>query len=299
MGARGYIEPCLGAGAVLLALLDPSVVPAHGYMGGKRKLARSILHHGFGLRPGDGACEVVIAEAGPLGWVWSELLCVERAAAAAEVLEDWDRRLITDLWDELAVTPPFSSAAARAAQVLLLQGRTTTNCPLIWSDVRGRWEMGDRPRRPPKPAIQRHRSEEKGALLRDSGGLLSTLSLAVRVRAIARALSRQPVRFVHGDYADAIPAGNLSGWDIYWDPPYQGATSYAVDLPRARVLRDAQDFRARGATVAISEAVALDLRRWRHLDLTRPGGKPEWLTCSRWPRAVQVGLPLGELREAS
>lgn len=87
-----------------------------------------------------------------------------------------------------------------------------------------------------------------------------------------------------------VPAGDLSGWDVYLDPPYAGATSYAVDLPRARVLRDAQDLRARGATVAVSEAVALDLRRWRAVDLTRPGGKPEWLTCSRWPRAAQVGL---------
>lgn len=306
MNPRGYIENNLGAGAVLLALLDPSLVPFCGYMGGKRKLARPILRQGFGLKPGDGAREVVIAEAGPLGWVWSELLDMERARAVAEVLLGWEGRGPVELWSDLVAAPPFEDRALRAAQVLWIQGRMATCCPIIWEGQR--WEMGDKPRRSGKPsrqgvqmdghaveraqkvAFQRQRARGKCQDVRSAGGLLLPATVAGRVLAIARALSRLPVRFVHGDYADAIPSGDLSGWDIYWDPPYQGATSYAVDLPRARVLRDAQDFRARGATLAISEAVPLPLRRWRQINLTREGGKPEWLTCSRWPRAVQVGL---------
>ncbi len=38
-----------------------------------------------------------------------------------------------------------------------------------------------------------------------------------------------------------------------------------------------------GATVAVSEAEPLELDGWHHVELTRPGGKPEWLTLSREP----------------
>ena len=278
MNPRGYIEPCLGAGAVLLALLDPSLVPFCGYMGGKRKLARPILRHGFGLKPGDGAREVVIAEAGPLGWVWSELLSVERAGRVAEALRAWEGLDVHSHWLALSKAPIPSDCAQRAAATLFLQaGQALGKSLRVLGDY---WKV----------AGFAHLSK----LARAKGFRERILvePMARRLDAIARALSRLPVRFHHGDYADALPAGDLSGWDIYWDPPYQGATSYAVDLPRARVLADAQDLRARGATVAVSEAVPLPLRRWRHLDLTREGGKPEWLTCSRWPVAEQVRLPL-------
>lgn len=40
---RIYAEPFLGAGAVLLALLDPDLEPGWGYMGGKRRIAYRIL----------------------------------------------------------------------------------------------------------------------------------------------------------------------------------------------------------------------------------------------------------------
>ncbi len=303
MSARGYMELCLGAGAVLLALLDPTLVPFCGYMGGKRKLSRPILRHGFGLQPGDGAREIVIAEAGPLGWVWSELMSLERAEAVAKVLLGWEGRGPVELWNDLVAAPPSEDRAVRAAQVLWIQGRMATCCPVIWEGER--WEMGDKPRRSGRPSRQivqmdghaveraQRAAKGKGFNAAGAGGLLLPATVAGRVLAIARALSRQPVRFVHGDYANAIPAGDLGGWDIYWDPPYQGATSYAVDLPRERVLRDAQDLRARGAQLTISEAAPLPIRRWRHIELTREGGKPEWLTCSRWPTAAQLPIHFG------
>lgn len=308
MSTRGYIEPCLGAGAVLLALLDPTLVPFCGYMGGKRKFAARILHS-LGRRPGEGAKEVAISEAGPLGWVWSELMSMERAEAVAEVLYGWEGCGPVELWNHLVARPPSIDRAVRAAQVLWIQGRMATCCPVIWEGER--WEMGDKPRRSGRPSRQtvqmdghaveraqkvafpRRQAKGKGFNVAGAGGLLLPRTVAGRVLAIARALSRQPVHFHHGDYANAIPAGDLSGWDIYWDPPYQGATSYAVDLPRERVLRDAQDLRARGAQLTISEAVPLPIRRWRHIDLTREGGKPEWLTCSRWPMAAQLPIHFG------
>ena len=70
---------------------------------------------------------------------------------------------------------------------------------------------------------------------------------------------------------------------VYLDPPYVGATGYGWDLPRAEVLALARRWRDAGAVVAVSEAEPLDLDGWHHLEITRPGGKPEWLTLSRAP----------------
>lgn len=73
---------------------------------------------------------------------------------------------------------------------------------------------------------------------------------------------------------------------VYLDPLYQGATGYGWGCPRAEVLALARRWAAAGAVVAVSEAVPLELPGWHHLDLTRPGGKPEWLTLSRPPARV-------------
>lgn len=79
----------------------------------------------------------------------------------------------------------------------------------------------------------------------------------------------------------------------YLDPPYVGATGYGWDMPRAEVLALARRWADAGAVVAVSEAKPLDLPGWHHLELTREGGKPEWLTLSRAPARVptrQVSL---------
>ena len=53
--ARAYLELFAGGASIALALMGgPRVVPPVGYMGGKRKLAPTILS-AVGLRPGQGA----------------------------------------------------------------------------------------------------------------------------------------------------------------------------------------------------------------------------------------------------
>lgn len=237
------------------------------------------------------AREVYLSEAGPLGWVWSEICGGrERAGAVAEVLESWLDREPVELWEDLVARAPLPDRAARAAQVTWIQGRAAGNTPIAWSEERHRWEMGELPFADGSPrAMSRaycgHFNrlkpiKGKGFNKSRAGGLLSTRAPARRIRAIADALCRLPVHFHHGDATEAIPAGPLDGWDIYLDPPYQGATSYAADMPRGRLLAWAQDLRERGATLTISEACPLPLPDVQHVEITRPGGKPEWLTCT-------------------
>ena len=120
-------------------------------------------------------------------------------------------------------------------------------------------------------------------------GLRSPTTVARRVQNIARTFSRLPVRFHGGDLFDVLDA--RAGDVVYLDPDYQGCTSYGATVPRQRLLDEAENCRARGARVTISEAVPLPLPGWWHLDLTRPGGKAEWLTMSHPPQARQMRLP--------
>ena len=82
----------------------------------------------------------------------------------------------------------------------------------------------------------------------------------------------------------------------YLDPPYSGTTGYKFGgCPRSEVLRMALDLNARGATVAISEAVRLDRELgegWTavQIDGERRGQKrtfsvqqSEWVTMNRQP----------------
>ena len=89
------------------------------------------------------------------------------------------------------------------------------------------------------------------------------------------------------------------GCVVYIDPPYEGTTGYADDLPRAQVLSLAMKWSQAGAAVYISEAVPLDLPGWHHIDIAgeRKGQKRtfskqqrEVITCNvppAWVPAVQ------------
>lgn len=275
-----------GYGAFFLYLLGgPKLVPAVGYMGGKRRLAPDIAEV-MGVGPGLKPDRVVLADAGCPGWVWPEILDVARAAKVAEVLWSWRQEGPVELWERLVKLPPAADPAERAAQVLWLQARTANNSPLRWTD-KG-WRMDATGRAQQFRATSGQKLWARG----DTGrprGVQSTGSVVRRVLTIARALSRHRVTFHHGDLFEVLDdarAGDLA----YLDPDYQGCTSYGHTVPRLRLLDSAEDLRARGVNVAISEAVPLPLPGWWHLDLTRPGGKPEWLTMSCQPVRRQVGL---------
>jgi len=132
-----------------------------------------------------------------------------------------------------------------------------------------------------------------------SGGMVHPATIADRIEAIAHAIEGIAVAVHHGDAADLFgvveqvhdPRDQLF---VYLDPPYVGCTGYGWTMPREQVVELAKRWQDAGAVVAVSEAEALDLEGWHHLDLTRHGnGKPEWLTLSRAPArvpAVQLDL---------
>ena len=99
--------------------------------------------------------------------------------------------------------------------------------------------------------------------------------------------------------------GDLEGCVIYSDPPYENTTGYAANLTRAEVVSVAVEYAAMGATVAVSEAVALPellTLGWHATEITagRVGQKrtfskqkQEFLTMNRGPAhsvATQVSM---------
>jgi len=116
-----------------------------------------------------------------------------------------------------------------------------------------------------------------------------------------------PALAVYQGFAEdlALPK-RLDGCVIFADPPYENTTKYKHgDCNRETVLRLARDWSARGAIVAISEAVRLDRELgdgWHavQIDHARRGQKrtfskqqDEWVTLNRPPQYVppkQQGL---------
>ncbi|MHA2086334.1 MAG: hypothetical protein ACXABD_21525 [Candidatus Thorarchaeota archaeon] len=104
---------------------------------------------------------------------------------------------------------------------------------------------------------------------------------------------------IHPDALQVDPQQLPPGCVVYIDPPYEGTTGYADDLPRAQVLALAMKWSQAGASVYISEAVPLDLPGWHHIDIAgeRKGQRRtfskqqrEVITCNMppaWVPAVQ------------
>jgi hypothetical protein len=123
---------------------------------------------------------------------------------------------------------------------------------------------------------------------------------ATTVHKIAEALNftTNPAT-IHPDALQVDPQQLPPGCVVYIDPPYEGTTGYADDLPRKQVLALAMKWAQAGAAVYISEAVPLDLPGWHHIDIAgeRKGQKRtfskqqrEVITCNvapAWVPAVQ------------
>lgn len=363
-----WAEPFAGAAACTLRLVGGAdLSPPVAWMGGKRRYARAILD-AMGV-PETPPSRVLLADAGPWGWVWPLLLKPADAAKVARVLRSWAGEHPRDLWQRLADRPPYLRVHERAAQWLWLQARSASGVPIWWdgwrhvaSDGRGdprpagqradhpRWNQADHAtgrtmraaqsgrgwqangkpatdrgedlrwpghqaerarwerassggRESTRPPAQRTRgwrfagrpdrvqedraagpSGDKSAR---TGGMVNPCTIAERIEAIAEAFRGVSWGVAAADARDLEVAADGRGrvrdlW-IYLDPPYVGATGYGWDMPRAEVLGLARRWADAGAVVAVSEAEPLDLPGWHQLELTREGGKPEWLTLSRAP----------------
>lgn len=385
-----WAEPFAGAAACTLRLVGGrDLAPPVAWMGGKRRLARAILD-AMGV-PETPPSRVLLADAGPWGWVWPLLLEPESAAAVARVLRSWAGEHPRDLWQRLAAQPPAEDLHERAAQWLWLQARSASGVPIWWdgwrlrvegrsvpqstwdlygeenagrwraadhgtgrdttagqsgrgepagwlaSDGRGeprragaravggRWEKGNEDGRvqpagngqrgaagswrfdarpgdlaPDRAAGQAGRTSdpgwrmgeeqkkalrgtrtlsEKGTSRGKTGGMVNPVTIADRAESIAGAFADVAATVHHGDARGLEPGPGF----CYLDPPYVGATGYGWDLPRGQVLELARRWADAGAVVAVSEAEPLEIEGWHHVELTREGGKPEWLTLSRPP----------------
>ena len=362
-----WAEPFAGAAAVALRLVGGRhLTPPVAWMGGKRRYARAIAD-AMGVPEGR-PDRVLLADAGPWGWVWPLLLSAESAHKVADVLRSWVGEHPRDLWKRLADQPPAEEPHERAAQWLWLQARSASGVPIWWDgwrhvDGRGRgasdrgedlrwpghesqrerwvstrpqqgggvrdakhvedtrirgewkasngsgqavkaghktlgsWEQGRGEGRSAQPAGQRGtwRFDARPGDAQDSrlaggsgetngrtGGMVNPATIADRIEAIAAAFGRVDARAYHGN---AREVGACEGF-AYLDPPYVGATGYGWGCPRSRVSLLAQAWKRAGAVVAVSEAEPLEIEGWHHLELTRPGGKPEWLTLSIPPVRV-------------
>lgn len=175
-----YVEPFCGAAATALALVDPSLRPPVGWMGGKRRLA-SVLLTCLGLRPGQGADRVLLADPGEWGWVWPALLTPAVAAEVARVLRLWQEEIDAgrltpeELWCWLALAGPRREIVEGTAGWLYLQGRAVGGWPTWWEEAGQLLQAGPRPGQA-KEAVHRPPAGQ-GA----SGAGLSAAGLALRV----------------------------------------------------------------------------------------------------------------------
>lgn len=138
-----WVEPFAGAAACALRLVGGEAVkPPVAWMGGKRRLARAILD-AMGV-PEEPPSSVLLADAGPWGWVWPLLLESGAAARVALVLRSWAGEHPRELWQRLASRPPAEDLHERAAQWLWLQARSASGVPIWWDGWRSaegtRWE---------------------------------------------------------------------------------------------------------------------------------------------------------------
>lgn len=320
-----WAEPFAGAGACALrAVGGPDLSPPVAWMGGKRRYARAILD-AMGA-PETPPSRVLLADAGPWGWVWPLLLEPGDAARVARVLRSWAGEHPRELWQRLAARPPYKRVHERAAQWLWLQARSASGVPIWWDGwrhvapdgraardrgedlrwpghraerarwvARGGWRFDARPGDAAPDRAAGPAGETNGR----TGGMVNPSTIAERIEAIARAFRCVATVVHHGDVGEVVP---VPGAFVLLDGPYENATGYGWGIGRAAYLELGGRWLDAGAeVVALCEAVPLDLPGWHHLDLTREGAKPEWLTLSRAPARVperQTALAFPEPEEA-
>ena len=262
------VELCAGTAALSLRLHEEGARPPVSRMGAKTGYADIILER-MGLVPGQTADAYLWCEPDPgvrlllLAYTDATL-----ARAAADVIRGWAKEDPRALWERLTAEGPVRAPEPReVARWAIVTGNSVQKRPGVDPD----WFT--------RPTGEGQKSA--GAYAADLDDL-PELPATVLVEAV------EPPRLPEGSW-------------VYIDPPYQGTTGYAHDLPREEVVRLARLWREAGAHVCISEAEPIpDLvdEGWHVVEITgdRKGQKRtfskqkrEFLTMSREPRG-QLGF---------
>ena len=273
-----FVELCAGTAALSVRLQGGKYArPPVSRMGAKTGYADCILRI-MGLRPGQGAAHYLWCE--PDAGVRLLLEAYrdhELALAAADIIKGWADEEPRALWERLRAEGPVQHIGPREVARWCLLGQ--------WAYCRGDSDSGFRPDVETGKATtstshgSNPRTSADEALLWDGCPTLPAT--------------------IHPDALQVDPQQLPPGCVVYMDPPYQGTTGYADDLPRAQVLALAMKWSQAGAAVYISEAVPLDLPGWHHIDIAgeRKGSKRtfskqqrEVITCNvtpAWVPAVQ------------
>lgn len=204
-----WVELCAGSAATTWRLLGgPQVVPPVSLMGGKRRYASAILA-AFGLRPGQGADQVLLVDASSWGWAWRGLLDLEVREAVCVRLRSWSDRDPVELWRDLAAQPQADDPAEAVARWMWLQGRSASCTPRWWSgedlsqggggvSTPG-WRMGHH-------GQSEQEARTKGTGAGQANGLHSTETVAARIEVIADLVSSWLV----------LQAGSYYGKPVDW-----------------------------------------------------------------------------------
>ncbi len=262
-----FCEPFCGTAAVTLRLLGG--LDAHSpvtYMGAKRRYAAAILA-AMGLRSGQGADEVILADTGPWARAWSILTQPggpgEVASCIANMKGDG-----AALFDELRHAGQPADPIKWVAAFLALQGSGAKGIP-VRANPDGSW------------ATNGYAHISKSGARRGFIERLRPHLLAARVARLSRVPWPSRVQVLATD-ARRLPPGALRATYLYADPPYLGTTGYGGDGVTEGELRSLCDgFAQSGALVAISEGRALDWPGWHPVNLTTCGKRGQVRTFTK------------------
>lgn len=233
-----FVELCAGTAALSLRLHREGAKPPVSRMGAKTGYANAILHH-LDLHPGLQADHYLWCDPDPGCRLLLEAYRdADLALKAADIIASWKDEDPRALWERLKAEGPAV-------------------CPPVDPREVARW------------ALTARWSVRAGDV--SSGYSGPDIWAQPTALGMSRAIEKSPT--LPATIADdaAEPSPLPPGVVVYIDPPYEGTTGYAHDLPRKRVVDLALKWHAAGAKVCISEQVAIpDLVAlgWKAVDIT-------------------------------
>ena len=333
-----FAELCAGSASVTAGLLGGErAKPPISYMGAKTGIRAWILE-ALGLRVGQGADAVLLCEPGPWAPVWALLSQPGGPEQVAAHIRGWQVEGAANpraLWDRLKAEGWADLRGAEGVGRWLLCAdwafrRGHPNSSFIGESSGKKRNLSAGTLATRTEAVARwmlackwsfsekgpqHGYGGPGCEVRtyDSGWTTEKRDTAIgiprftgQIEACGKWLSSAPFAVYQGSAMDLYPPADASDWVTYLDPPYVGTSGYQSEFPRAQVIEVALRWHNAGATVAISEAVPIDIPGWYHVNLSnaRRGNKrtfskqqEEYLTMNRPPHRVpgeQLGMFGGE-----